>query len=168
LSRSLLRSDWSGIVDSYGITANFSSHDSSSLVVIAYAEKAYPVIVSNITSLEKEKKVDFLSEAYKDTNCCVTYSPISSSALMITRTGTLKLANCAGGNPRWSVIEMGKEKLDDKQPWRYSSLAFSKDGFRGLALDRRGKVLVVDFKAERKEGIDYRGSFSSSRGSIQE
>jgi hypothetical protein len=139
--------------------------------------------VSNITSLDKENEVDFLSaayneaynenefdflsEAYKDTNCCVAYSPISSAALMITRTGTLKLANCASGDRRWSVIKMGKEKLDDKQPWRYSSLAFSKDGFRGLALDRTGKVLAIDFKVEQKEGTDYRGSFSSSRGSIQ-
>jgi hypothetical protein len=145
-----------------------SSHDSTSLVVIAYAEKAYPVIVRNITSYEKENKVEFLGEAYKDTNCCIAYSPISSAALMITRTGTLKLANYAGGTPRWTVIEMGKEKLDDKQPWRYCSVAFSKDGFRGLAVDRRGKVLVIDFTAERRESVNKRASFaSSSRGSIQ-
>ena len=91
-----------------------SSHDSTSLVVIAYAEKRYPVIVRNIISYEKENKVEFLGEGYKDTNCCIAYSPISSAALMITRTGTLKLANYDGGTPRWTVIEIEKEKLDDK------------------------------------------------------
>lgn len=94
-----------------------------------------------------------MGEMYKDTNCRVAYSPISSAALLVTRTGTVKLVNCAMKGRKWTVVDLSKEKMDDMKPWRYCSLGFSKDGYRGLALDRRAKLLVVEFSAGRSDTI---------------
>jgi WD40 repeat protein len=130
-----------------------SSSHSSSLLIVSYAKKAYPVLVGNIVFPGKELKILPMGEVYKDTNCRVAYSPISSAALIITRTGTVKLVNCATKSSGWTVVDLSKEKMDDMKPWRYCSLAFSRDGYRGLALDRRGKLLIVEFSAGRSDTI---------------
>jgi WD40 repeat protein len=132
---------------------NESSSHSSSLLVVSYAKKAYPMLVGNMTLPGKELKIIPMGEVYKDTNCRVAYSPISSAALVITRTGTVKLVNCATNTSVWNVLDLSKEKMDDMKPWRYCNLAFSKDGYRGLALDRRGKLLIVEFSAGRSDTI---------------
>ena len=58
---------------------------------------------------------------------------------MLTRTGSLKLANLATG----TSTPLGSEKLDDPMPWRFSSIGFANHGSVGLALDQRGKLFVV-------------------------
>jgi len=117
------------------------------LLVIADAENAYPVVVNNITLPEEQHEPYTLSgkDTYKYKNCCVAYSPLFNAALIITRSGTAKLANCSTGFKTWTVAEL-PERLDaaDKH-WQACSVGFSRDGRRALALDHRGKILMADF-----------------------
>jgi|ERR1700737_3851987 len=132
------------------VLSDFSAHDSSSLFVTADANQGFPVLVKNITSPASEHKVTtFQNGDYKYKNCCTAYSPLTSAALIITRSGTVKLANCSTGNRTWTTAKIGAEQLDvaDMQ-WRFCSLGFSRDGYRALALDRRGKLFVTDFTTE--------------------
>ena len=120
--------------------------------MVTYAENAYPVILKNITrSPDPEFRVIKLSKDYKDTNCCVIYSPVQNAALVITRTGSVKLANCAPGRVQWTIHPLSKEKLDHMEPWRYCSLGFSQKGLRAVALDRKGKLVVIKFTAGSNE-----------------
>jgi len=70
--------------------------------------------------------------------------------LVITRSGTVKLINCSTtGNKPWTVHEAGLESLHvGGRQWRVCSLQFSKDGYRALAFDRKGKLLIIDFTME--------------------
>jgi hypothetical protein len=119
--------------------------------VLSDAFEAYPLIVKEITSLPAKTQTFTLFEPeYKYKNCCGAYSPVSKSALVITRSGTLKLINCStSGTKRWTVLEAGLESLDvAERQWMVCSLQFSRDGYRALALDRKGKLFIVDFTAE--------------------
>ena len=124
---------------------NFSSFDSSSLLIVADAENASPVLVKNIAS-PNQHIVTFSGKEYKYKNCCAAYSPLNNAALLITRFGKLKLANLSAGSKIWTVFEL-EEQLDSSERhwWRFCSLEFSRDGRRALALDTRGKLLVMDF-----------------------
>jgi hypothetical protein len=121
---------------------------------VSDAANAFPVLVKNITSPASEHQMTTLKgEEYKYKNCCAAYSPLTNAALMITRSGTVKLANCSTGKRTWQTAKIGSEQLDvgDKH-WRFCSLGFSKDGYRALALDRRGKMLVTDFTTGERSG----------------
>jgi len=120
--------------------------------VIADARNGYPVVVKDITQPESDHRVrEFKSSVYKFKNRFVAYSPIANAALMITRQGTVKLANFAEGKSQWTVVEVGDEQLEfDIRQWRSCSLGFFSDGTRGIAMDARGKLIIVDFSVERR------------------
>jgi len=128
-----------------------SSSTSKSLLVVAYANGIYPIILKNVTLRKREIEVVSLAndrtdyDDYTDRNCCAAYSPLANVALIISSTGTVKVANCTLGSRKWNVDKMLNEKLDGAQPWLDCSLAISNDGLLGLALDRRGKLVIVKF-----------------------
>lgn len=122
--------------------------DSTGLLIIADASDAYPVIVKNITSpSDQHQSITFSEKEYKYKNRCAAYSPLSNSAMIITRSGTVKLANCSLGLKSWTVVEVGERMVVSG---RCCSLGFSTDGSRVLALDRRGKLLVLEFSISFK------------------
>ena len=121
---------------------NCSSRDSTSLLVLADALNAYPVIVKNIAS-PLEQQIVLSDKEYKYKNWCGAYSPIADSALIVTRSGTVKLANCSPGLRSWGAVEIGKRLSVS----RGCSVGFSSDGYRAVALDRKGKLLLLEFKA---------------------
>src|SRR5436190_14956170 len=139
------------IVLSMVLVTNTSSFDSSSLLIIADAENASPVIVKNIAE-PKAHIVTLNEKEYKYKNCCAAYSPLNHAALLITRFGTLKLVNLNAGPKRWTVIDL-EEELDSsgRHWWQFCSLQFSRDGRRALALDRKGKLLIIDFTYSSSE-----------------
>jgi hypothetical protein len=109
-------------------------------------------MLKNVTSRKKGVEAVSLAnerkdyEDYTDKNCCVASSPLADMALIISLNGTVKLANCTPGSRRWNIDKMLNEKMDGSQPWLDCSLAISNDGLLGLALDRRGKLVIVKFK----------------------
>ena len=124
-----------------------SSSDSTALFVVADAIGGCPIVIKNVTSHNSEHQiVTFTDKEYKMKNCAAAYSPIDCAALMITRSGTLKLVNLRPAPRFWHVLQMGSEQLDvSERQWRFCSLRMSMDGHRGLALDKRGNLLVTDF-----------------------
>jgi hypothetical protein len=119
------------------------------LLVISDATHGYPVLVKNITSPASDHETTALSaKEYKFKNCLAAFSPVAYAAVVITRSGTAKLINC--GSADWKVVELGKESLVLGKRWSYCGVGFSTSGYRALALDRRGKLLVVDFESELK------------------
>jgi hypothetical protein len=127
--------------------ANSSSLTSESLLVISDADSAYPVIVDHIASPTVQHKIRTLvgKDTYKYKNCYAAYSPLAHAALIITRSGTVKLINCSTGTKTWEIAEIGEFMDVGDGPGSSCSLGFSKCGTRALALDRKGKVLVADF-----------------------
>lgn len=125
--------------------SNYSSYVSSSILILADAKKAYPRIIKNITS-SNVRPVTFSDKTYKFQNCCAAFSPLDDVALIITRSGTVKLANFREGFNGWTIGELSVE-LDssEEQWWRFCSLGFSKDGYRAFALDLKGTLLIIDF-----------------------
>jgi len=66
-------------------------------------------------------------------------------ALLVTRSGSVKIAECTANRPgNGAIATLTNERLDDDMVWRYCGLAFSEDGMRGFATDRR-KLLIFDF-----------------------
>jgi hypothetical protein len=128
--------------------ADVSAPNASALLVISDADGAYPVIVNNITSPENTHEVITLTgkDTYKYKNCCAVYAPGFHAALIITRSGTVKIINCSTSNFKsWTFAELGESlNVSDKQ-WLKCSLGFSRDGSRAIALDWRGKLLMADF-----------------------
>ena len=135
------------------IRLTVSSSASRSLLVVANSQKLYPFILKYITSKEKSPEVVSLvdnkdKKDYGDENGCVAYSTIPDVhiALIIPVKGPVKLINCSPpGKRRWTVERMANETMDTKLPWIDCSLRISNDGLVGLALDRRGKLVLVKF-----------------------
>jgi hypothetical protein len=128
--------------------ANCSSWDSTALLILADALDAYPVIVSNITSSSEQHQITTLTEKeYKYKNCCAAYSPLADSAVIITRSGTIKLVNCSTGLKHWTVLEVGEQLDISGRQWRCCSVEFSRDGYRALVLDRKGKLFMLEFES---------------------
>jgi hypothetical protein len=99
------------------------------------------MIVNNIAS-EEHQPLELGGKDYKYHNRCVAYSPLSHIALIITRKGTVKMINCSAVTKAWMV----GEKMEVSGPnWRFCSLNFSRDGYRAVALDRKGKMVVIEF-----------------------
>lgn len=129
---------------------NCSSWDSTALLILADASNAYPVIVKNITSSSGQHQITTLSEKeYKYKNCCAAYSPLADSAVIITRSGTIKLVNCSTGLKNWTVLEVGEQLDISGRQWRHCSVGFSRDGYRALILDRKGKLFLLEFESIR-------------------
>ena len=115
--------------------------------MLSDADEAYPVIVQNITSTVESQEAFVLSgkDTYKFKNSCTAFSPTFNGALVVTRAGTVKMINCRTGVKTWHVAEV-VESLDvSDKSWQFSSVEFSRDGRRAIALDRRGKLIMVDF-----------------------
>lgn len=133
---------------------NSSSTKSPTLIVVASANKIYPYILKNITSKTKALEIVTLvrvnnnkdAEDYCDKNGCVAFSPLGNVALLIPANEFVRLANCSSKPDRkWNVDKMEYEKMDGSQPWVDCSLVISTDGYLGLALDRRGKLVLIKF-----------------------
>ena len=128
-----------------------SSSTSRSLIIVASATKVFPFVLKNVTSRKKDLEVITLvngntdANDYGDKNGCVAYSPLGNVALIVPINGHVKLANCNSGNRTWNVDRMAHEKLNGAQPWVDCSLVISNDGYLGLALDRRGKLVLIKF-----------------------
>ena len=123
-----------------------SSPDSSSLLVVAIAEGSYPVLLKNV--MKQDSLVDtVLGKTYKDNVCRAAYLLSFNVAVMVTRSGTVKIANFGTGQ----IHQVGDKtkKLDHKGPWSSCSLGFCDVGMFALALDRRGKLLVIKFMGRR-------------------
>ena len=91
---------------------------------------------------------DDKDKEYGYENGCVAYStlPNVNVALIIPVTGHVKLINCnPPGKRGWRAERMAHETMDTKKPWIDCSLRISNDGLIGLALDRRGKLVVIKF-----------------------
>ena len=115
--------------------------------MVADAIGGYPVVVTSITSpMDQTHEVVYLSSKdYKYKNCATIWLPLFNAALVFTRSGTAKVINCKPQQNSWTVDELkGSLHFSDNE-WRYSSLGVSSDGYRALALDRRGKLLIVEF-----------------------
>jgi hypothetical protein len=86
--------------------------------------------------------------------CLAAISPAFFGALFLFRDGTLKFANWSRGK-EYSVEEIAEgERLEEetKKIRGTSSIAFTEDGMRALAVDREGKVLAMRFrKAQNRE-----------------
>ena len=129
-----------------------SSKKSPTLIVVASATKAFPFILKNITSKTKELVVVPLvynkkdEEDYGDKIGCVAFSPLGNVALLVPINDFVRLANCNSAQDRkWTVDKMQYEKMNGAQPWVDCSLAISNDGYLGLALDKRGKLVLIRF-----------------------
>ena len=120
-----------------------SSLVSSSVLILADAENAYPQIIKNITT-PNARIITFCDEDYKYQNCCAAFSPLSDTALITTRSGKVKLANFSDGFRSWMVGEVPVEvDHSERQWWRFCSLGFSTDGYRAFALNLKGRLLVI-------------------------
>jgi hypothetical protein len=124
--------------------SNTSLRNSSSLLVIADADKAFPVIVHKITRSERQHNVSSTDSAYKFKNCRVACSPCFDVALMITRSGSVKVINCNTEEKSWHVKELSEQVDVSKGHWTECSVAFSQDGTRGIVLDWRGRMMFID------------------------
>jgi hypothetical protein len=127
--------------------SNISLHDSSSLVVIADADKSYPLIVKNIIQSERSHVINSLSGkdgTYKYKNCRIACNPCFDAALIVTRSGSVKLINCKVEDRTWEVKEMSEQVDVSKGHWMDSSAGFSRDGSRGIILDWRGRMMFID------------------------
>ena len=126
---------------------------SPTLSLLSIAPKPYPVIVKHVTWRDPgpSDRCELPTE-FKYNICCAKFSPVSSAALLITRSGSIKLGNCAAGANKASIAAITNERVDEKQLWRYCSLAISDDGNRGFATDRR-KYLVFEFEARLRASI---------------
>lgn len=115
--------------------------------MVADAVGGYPVIVRDISSPTDDtaKVVNLSNKDYKYKNCAAIWLPLFNAALLITRSGTAKVANCSPQQNSWTVHELNASLHFADYEWRYSSLGVSKDGYRAFALDRRGKLLIVEF-----------------------
>jgi hypothetical protein len=81
--------------------------------------------------------------------CLAAISPAFFGALFLFRDGTLKFANWSRGKEYHSVEEIAEgERLEEetKKIRGTSSIAFTEDGMRALAVDREGKVLAMRFR----------------------
>ena len=97
----------------------------------------------NVTSPDLEPQTIHLSkDIYKDKNCLAANSPVSNVALIIERSGLVKLVNCSTGQNTWKVHDLGRL---ENRGWQFWALGFSSDGCRALALDRKGKLLIAEF-----------------------
>jgi hypothetical protein len=144
VQESLLRYHGDLIVYLSEFLSNSSLRDSSSLLAIADADNAFPVIVHKITRSEREHTVSSTNSAYKFKNCRVACSPCFDVALMITRSGSVKVINCNMEERSWYVKEMSEQVDMSKGHWRECSVAFSQDGTRGIVLDWRGRMMFID------------------------
>ena len=132
---------------------NNSSSDSTKLLVVADArENSFPVIIHQLDT--RYSVVPILSDKYKHKNkneyriCSAAISPRFFGALMLFRDGTVKFANWSGGKELETFLEVADgERLEDEteQTRGSSSMAFTEDGMRALAVDREGKVLAMRF-----------------------
>lgn len=129
------------------------SYTNSSVIVSAYAQKTYPFKLKYVTSRQNPwPKPRTLAkddngkdcEDYGDTNCGVACSILYNASLMISHTGLVRIADFGKDRSR-SVDNMMNERMNGSQPWRDCRLALL-EGI-GLALDRRGKLLVIKFNA---------------------
>jgi hypothetical protein len=101
------------------------------------------MIVNNIAS-EEHQALELTGKDYKYHNRCVAYSPLFHYALIITRYGTVKMINCSAVANAWMV---GEKMAVSGSDWRFCSLTFSRDGYRAVALDRKGKMVVIEFES---------------------
>lgn len=72
--------------------------------------------------------------------------PFYNAALMISRTGSVKVANFAAQE----IYDLDAKKMDDYCPWRFCSVGFSENGSLGLVLDRKANLLAVRFTPQRR------------------
>jgi len=114
-----------------------STRDSTSLVVLASAKDVYPLHLCNATSRRYPEPIS-LGKAYEDT-CCIAYSPVHHTALMLGRNGILNIASFTKGK----LSSLSKKKLD----WSHCKLGFSENGLVGIALDQFGTLLGVKISA---------------------
>jgi len=123
-----------------------SSFDGTALLVLADANNGYPVLIKDI--FHGQQPVMF--NEYKFKNRFGVYSPISNTALIITRKGTVKLLNLAEGRRLWHMKELSDEQLElNPRRERDCSLGFSSDGTRAIAMDSKGQLIIIDFSIER-------------------
>jgi len=130
------------------VYADYSTHDSTSLFIVADAIHGYPVIVRNIiVQSDKYDVIHLDDKKFERTIRCGAFCPVNdwSVALIVNRSGQLKLVS--PGATGWSVEPINKQPKVDVQEmrWRVCSLVFSRDGHRAVALDLTGKLLVTDF-----------------------
>ena len=124
-----------------------SLRDSKSLLVVADADKAYPLIVKNIVQSERSHVISSLSGkdgAYKYKNIRVACNPSFDVAIVVTRSGTVKLINCNLEDKSWQVKEMSEEIDVSKGRWMECSVGFSVDGTRGIVLDWKGRMMFIE------------------------
>lgn len=121
------------------------------LVVAEARGNSYPVTIHNPE--DRYSVVPIMSTKYKRKNknahkiWAAAISPGFFGALMLFRNGTVKFANWSGGREHETLFEVADgERLDETKETRgSSSMAFSEDGMRALAVDREGKVLAMRF-----------------------
>lgn len=67
---------------------------------------------------------------------------------MLFRDGKVRFANWSGNRDHEALVEVadGERLEEESEGFRNSSsMAFSEDGMTALAVDRRGKVLALEF-----------------------
>jgi len=124
-----------------------SFRDSKSLVVVADADKAYPLIVKDIVQSERSHVISSLSGkdgAYKYKNSRVVCNPCFDVAIVVTRSGTVKIINCNLDDKTWQVKEMSEAVDVSKGHWMECSVGFSQDGTRGIVLDWKGRMMFIE------------------------
>jgi hypothetical protein len=137
---------------------NKSSADSNNLLIVADAKGAssFPIIINK--SDERYSVVPITSEKYRHKNkekyriCSAAISPGFFGSLLLFRNGKVKFANWSGSRDHETLMEVAHgERLEEetRNIRGTSSMAFSADGMRALAVDRRGKVLALEFKRYR-------------------
>jgi hypothetical protein len=129
------------------IITNFSSSGLWLLVVADDRKDAWPIVVKNITSPGERFDVHPLM-GFGSKNFCAAYSPISNIGITISN-GTVALANCSHGEKVDHIDKTHKFDTSNKQ-WRNYSLA--DDDYRALALDKRGKLLIIYFTSSERSG----------------
>ena len=100
------------------------------------------MLVQNIAS--EHKTLEFNEKDYEYHNRCVAYSPLSHIALIITQSGMIKIINCGAVAKAWTV---GEKMEVSGSNWRSCSLAFLRDPYCAVALDGKGKMVVIEFEA---------------------
>ena len=139
----------SRIVSPQFTITNLSSSGQWLFVVADDRREAWPIVIKNVTSPGERFDVDYLT-GFGSKNFCAAYSPISNVGITISN-GAVALANCRHGEKVDHVDRTHKFDTSNKQ-WRNYSLAFSDDGYRALALDKRGKLLVIYFTSSERSG----------------
>ena len=87
-----------------------------------------------------------LSKEYKDNICRIALVPFYNAALMISRTGSVKVANFS----TQEIFDLNAKKMDDYEPWWLCSVGFSENGSLGLVLDRKANLLAIRFASRRR------------------